>query len=368
MLGQAVFSIATCIVGFGRNCFAPSSIIRPPQPQQGHATYVTKGSGGPFDGIKSDIINSTNFEWWYFDAISKSGDEGVAIWFMNANPTGWGLDLPTSNWMMFHARFADGDALDLILPGNTAILNEYGEGASGVWEGLGASFVGSKDLSQFSLSFDFPGKGIAGIVDVISTSEPRSAIDFAKDTSVDLMNVGGMGWAIPVTCGKSMARVTIGDKEISFENGRGYHDHNWGNTLPAWENWYAINGEVGPFVWTAIEAYKGEEQEPFKTAWLTFEGKPILNTFDQSSLTIRPWGNGTEYPPKGFNPQPLGAIVSFDAGSEGRYEFNMTNRGGSPGLPIGKGLAKWFTSIEGGKVGGPKYTGLGMFEWLDLLI
>jgi hypothetical protein len=37
-------------------------------------------------------------------------------------------------------------------------------------------------------------------------------------------------------------------------------------------------------------------------------------------------------------------------------------------MAIGKGLAKWFGSVEGGKVGGEKYQGSGMFEWLDLAI
>jgi hypothetical protein len=137
--------------------------------------------------------------------------------------------------------------------------------------------------------------------------------------------------------------------------------------LPAWLNWYAISAEVGPFVWTAIEAYKGGE-DFFKNAYLTLNGKVITASFDENSLFIRPWGNGTQYPPKGFDPQPLGATIVYDAGKAGKYEFNLTNHGNSPGMAIGKGLAKWFGSVEGGKVGGKKYQGAGMFEWLDLAI
>ena len=142
---------------------------------------------------------------------------------------------------------------------------------------------------------------------------------------------------------------------------------NWGSTLPPWLNWYAISAEVGPFVWTAIEAYKGGE-DSFKNSYLTLNGKVILASFEEQSLTVRPWGNGTEYPPKGFNPQPLGATIVFHAGEDGEFAFNLTNKGHSPGLPIGKGLAKWFGTIEGGKVGGEVYKGTGMFEWLDLAI
>ena len=137
--------------------------------------------------------------------------------------------------------------------------------------------------------------------------------------------------------------------------------------MPAWLTWYAVTAELGPFVWTAIEAYKGSDGY-FKNAWLTVHGENILASFDEDSVIIRPWGNGAEYPPKAFKPQPLGFTLLFDAGPKGKYEFNFTNHGDSPGLPIGKGLAKWFGTVEGGEVGAEKYSGGGMFEWLDLAI
>jgi hypothetical protein len=120
-------------------------------------------------------------------------------------------------------------------------------------------------------------------------------------------------------------------------------------------------------VWTAIEAYKGE-RDFFKNSYLTLNGKVIIASFDESSLFIRPLGNGTEYPPEGFDPQSLGATIVYDAGKGGKYELHLTNHGKSPRMAIGKGLAKWFGSVEGGKVGGEKYQGSGMFEWLDLAI
>jgi hypothetical protein len=118
-------------------------------------------------------------------------------------------------------------------------------------------------------------------------------------------------------------------------------------------NQYAISAEVGPFVWTAIEAYKGEG-DFFKNSYLTLNGKFIIASFDENNLFIRPWGNGTEYPPKGFDPQPLEATTVYGARKAGKYEFNLTNHENSPGMAIVKGLAKWFGLVEGGKVGGEK--------------
>jgi hypothetical protein len=87
---------------------------------------------------------------------------------------------------------------------------------------------------------------------------------------------------------------------------------------------------------------------------LALNWKVIIASFDENSLFIRPWGNGTVSPPKGFDPQPLGATIVYDVGKGGKYEFNLTNHGNSPGMAIGKGLAKYFSSVEGGKVSGVK--------------
>jgi hypothetical protein len=63
------------------------------------------------------------------------------------------------------------------------------------------------------------------ILTCMQKAEARSALRPARDTNADLMNVGGMGWAISVPAGDSMAHVQVGDKTVSFTNGGGYHDH-----------------------------------------------------------------------------------------------------------------------------------------------
>jgi hypothetical protein len=61
-------------------------------------------------------MNEMNFKWWYLDAHTKNGDQGVAVGFMYSNPARFGLDLPTSNWFIFHARFEDGPGLNTVVP------------------------------------------------------------------------------------------------------------------------------------------------------------------------------------------------------------------------------------------------------------
>jgi hypothetical protein len=89
---------------------------------------------------------------------------------MNSNTTRFGLNLPTSNWFIFHARFEDGAGLENVVPAGAAVINTFSEGSTGFWSGTGSSWAGSPDLSKFTLTFDVPGESIKGIVDVISVN------------------------------------------------------------------------------------------------------------------------------------------------------------------------------------------------------
>lgn len=107
----------------------------------------------------------------------------------------------------------------------------------------------------------------------------------------------------------------------------------------------------------------------YGTTYLSYKGEPILNILDGEAVSIRPWGNGSEYPPKGFDPQPLGVTILLeDRANDVSYSFNFTSRTSSEKIEMGKGLAKWFGTLEGGRSDGATYKGPGMFEWLDLAI
>lgn len=107
----------------------------------------------------------------------------------------------------------------------------------------------------------------------------------------------------------------------------------------------------------------------FGTTYVSFRDKAVFITLDATAITVRPWGNGTVYPPVGFDPQPLGCTIALvDKASGVEYELNFTSKTSSPKVELGEGLAKWFGVIVGGEVGCEEYEGSGMFEWLDLVI
>jgi hypothetical protein len=146
MLPQTFLSAAYGILGFGHNHWSSQTFVIDPEPQNGRASYISKGSEGPWDNPKASLINETNFKWWYFDAHTKNGDQGVAVWFMNSNPARFGLDLPTSNWFIFQARFEDGTGLDTVIPSGATAIKTFFRGFYRLLVGNGSGWAGSPDL------------------------------------------------------------------------------------------------------------------------------------------------------------------------------------------------------------------------------
>jgi len=142
----------------------PETKIIPNRPQAGSATYVTNNTQGPFDGAKASLINATNIEWWYFDACSEDGKQGVAAWMFTTNPLALGQNFTEVDFILFHARFADGTGMNAFIPSEGLVVQTVGEGSSGFYGGIGSGWVGAPDLSAYSFFFDAQEAGVSGSV------------------------------------------------------------------------------------------------------------------------------------------------------------------------------------------------------------
>lgn len=113
----------------------PHVKVIPPHVVEGTTAFVDTPRDGPFDGVHSSIVNESTIEWWYFDASSNEGDQGIGVWFMTSDPARIGLDVPSTNWFLFHSRFSDGEAFDTFVPADEVIIQSIGDGSSGVYTG-----------------------------------------------------------------------------------------------------------------------------------------------------------------------------------------------------------------------------------------
>jgi hypothetical protein len=143
--------------------------------QHSIAQYVSGISG--LDGPKiTPVVNSTSYDWWYFDAVSSDASMGIVVVLYLSTDLGFPFVPPGSALSAdVFATFDDGSLVFLPLnnvPGDagSAIITTNGDGASGVWEGTGFSFDGTPDLSRYAVIIDNPTLGISGTLDLKSVS------------------------------------------------------------------------------------------------------------------------------------------------------------------------------------------------------
>lgn len=146
------------------------------------ATMVSGASG--LDGPKmSPEINTTSFDWWYFDAVATDGSAAIVMVFYLSTDIGFPFVPPLSALSVdIFANFEDGSLLFLPLnnlplkAGQTTIVTD-GDGASGNWEGTGFSFEGSPDLSSYTVTVDSPVLNIKGTLELKSVSVKPGTIN-----------------------------------------------------------------------------------------------------------------------------------------------------------------------------------------------
>jgi hypothetical protein len=88
------------------------------------------------------------------------------------------VDVVTATSAVVFATFEDGTSTWYYLPAYSATITVKGNGASGSWTGIGASFEGAEDLSSYNLTFTDAASGIVGSFDLVSVS-----LELLKDES-----------------------------------------------------------------------------------------------------------------------------------------------------------------------------------------
>jgi hypothetical protein len=130
------------------------------------AQFVSSDSS--FDGPKVHPNNATNFDWWYFDAVSEDNSCSIVIVFYLATDLGFPFQLPLSAvFVDIFVSFNDGSLLffpinDLPSTAGQAAVVTDGNGASGSWKSTGFEFTGTGDMSQYTVSIHSPILGING--------------------------------------------------------------------------------------------------------------------------------------------------------------------------------------------------------------
>lgn len=132
------------------------TVYVPPKFALGPSEVQFEACATAYDGPKVSPINETVYDWWYFDAVSDDGLQSLVAIFFTSSFAGFPFDIVspvTATSLIIFATFADGTSTMVFDVATGAIITTAGDGASGVWAGIGASFEGQSDLSRYDLSF-----------------------------------------------------------------------------------------------------------------------------------------------------------------------------------------------------------------------
>ncbi len=124
-------------------------------------------TGTSLDGPKVKPVNTTTFDWWYFDAVSvdlAKGDlSSIVINFYDATPGGFEALTNTTTKLetSLTGTFRNGSMFSVAgYPAAAVVLTE-GDSSAGRW-GEYSYWEGSWDLKRWKIAFEYEALGIKG--------------------------------------------------------------------------------------------------------------------------------------------------------------------------------------------------------------
>jgi hypothetical protein len=320
----------------------------------GDVTAQFTSTSNFLDGPKLSAVNSTSWDWWYFDVVSPNAKNSITVVFFAALDSGFPFLAPSTDVTVIGIYpIINGVLTAHFLNATSATITSTGQGASGVYAGTGAQWSGAPDLSQYTININSPETGVVGSICFKSAAPAHYPCGPA--VAGQNMEVGpNIGWSNALPDADASVDFTLNGKRFAFE-GVGYHDKNW-SPQPFLDNvasWYWGHARLGPYslVWFDFLAVTGIE---YVSLYLSKNGQIISSSCTPGSLTVRPWGGDATYPPKVGSGFPAGFGIKANLGGGQTASFNVTSI--TQGLEITSLYTNWLGSVEG-VVEGKSYTG-----------
>lgn len=201
------------------------------------------------DGMRTDGA-AGNYEWWYSDAHFDDGSSAVITFYTKSMMAS---NLPLSPQITVNFLGVDGTTIRKVLhfePGEFEASKEKTDVSIGKNHFRG-------DLDQYDIHVEFEDV----VLDLhLTRTTPSWRLGNGYSYYGD-QDEKHMAWFSAVPAATATLALAVGDKTRTFE-GRGYHDHNWGNVpeLQILHHWYWGRAYVGPF---AVISYDMTAAEPY---------------------------------------------------------------------------------------------------------
>ena len=180
----------------------------------GSSDSITTSVAYGFDSPKIRPVNSSSWDWWYFDVVSEDAQSSAVVVFYTAPETGFVFaEAPTDSILEA--------SLSVILPGSdghpeTISVVNFAEkativtvenGASGEWTGSGFSFAGTPDMKEYIVTINDEMSGVKGTITYHSVCCSPRIYAFQNHSKSD-SSAGGTG-SLPMRVCRSW--TTSGD-------------------------------------------------------------------------------------------------------------------------------------------------------------
>ncbi|XHG02289.1 hypothetical protein AWENTII_005646 [Aspergillus wentii] len=322
-----------------------------------------------FDSPKVRAGNASSYDWWYFDAIGTDGVSSLAVtYFVEARQSGFTVteNFTNQDFVQISGTFPNGTAFSDFLFADNAMVSAMGDGSSGLWNGTGASWAGSPDLSNYLITLAGSHRGYEGTFSMHSVAPPHYPCS-PKRANETMEVLPGVGWANSIPDADVTVNMTVHGSTLSFI-GTGYHDKvpttppcNWG-VIPftdAVGGWYWGHARMGPYSLVWLDSLTPSKDE-HTSGYVAYQGQ-ILHA-ECNKMTVRPTGPDVHFPPRGDDSLPEGFTIEVDLGGElGVLKAELASNLATLAKP---GYGRWIGTVNG-TVGGLSYAGVAGYEMFN---
>ncbi|ORY18248.1 hypothetical protein BCR34DRAFT_596470 [Clohesyomyces aquaticus] len=340
----------------------------PNQLHDGPISAQFSSIGGNIDASKiSPAVNSSTYEWWYFDVASTSStNETITIVFFERGPTGFLGNVSAASPLSVQVTgtLKNGSTYGVqaqVSPNASAVINTSDDSIYGDWQMTGFGFSGTQGGTKYVVSINNAEHDIFGSITFESTAPGHLPCGTNTSLGETELITPHVGWSNILPGAHATVSLTLRGSPISF-TGVGYHDKNWGDVPFASivQNWYWGHAHLGPYTLVWFDAMHRGGQE-YVSGYVSKNGVVQMASCEPGRHQVRPWGENGMYPPTDSTGRAQGLGIRYTLDDGEVMSVNLTT--GTPQLEFGN-YARYIATLEG-EVSGPhggKYSGTGMWE------
>ncbi|KAH8778400.1 hypothetical protein F5883DRAFT_710338 [Diaporthe sp. PMI_573] len=366
-MSSAKFAVLAALASIALG--APSNAVVPMRSLDLKPAYTNStisvehlSQAGNLDGFKMTMPAARgSADFWYFDVFSAASNQTLNVVFFNS---GEFSQYPHPLAVQVSGVYANGTDFyfEALADEGVSLINGP-DGITGEWKGVG-SFEGSaldKSDVEYTIKLDSPQMDIYGTIVFKAIAPSHYPCDLNGATGANQNLLPGLYWSNAIPDATTTVYLQVRDTTISFTDGVGYHDKNWGNKSiingPRYWDWG--HGRLGDYsvVWYNLLDYEGNEA---RRSYVAKDGEALLVSCDADALVVRQRGGEAAWPPTTGLYETDGLSVNYTLPDGRVFAFDVTTelivRNESGIYQRANGL------LRGGFVGGETLEGHAHFE------